>query len=190
MRLTFAALVSCAVAMFAMPAQGEGLERLKYNNPGLVVDLGVGLWAFPLPMDYDRDGDLDLVVACPDRPYNGTYFFENPGGDAKMPVFRPAVRLGPAVQHMRVSHVAGQPRVLAPAAEFADFRTRKLENKVSLPLPAIVHSSPGRVRANQWHYLDYDGDGALDVVIGVDDWQDYGWDDGYDADGKWLRGPL
>jgi len=22
----------------------HGLERLKYNNPGLVVDLGVGLW--------------------------------------------------------------------------------------------------------------------------------------------------
>ena len=29
--------------------------------------------------DYDRDGDLDLVVSCPDKPYNGLYFFENPG---------------------------------------------------------------------------------------------------------------
>ncbi|MHC4331033.1 MAG: hypothetical protein ACYSWW_23245 [Planctomycetota bacterium] len=53
------------------------LERVKYNNPGLVVDLGVGLWAWPLPMDYDSDGDYDLVVCCPDKPYNGTYFFEN-----------------------------------------------------------------------------------------------------------------
>ena len=40
----------------------DGLERLKYNHPGLVVDLGVGLWAWPLPMDFDGDGDLDLVV--------------------------------------------------------------------------------------------------------------------------------
>ena len=50
------------------------LERIKYNNPGLVVDLGVGLWAWPLPMDFDGDGDLDLVVNCPDKPYNGVYF--------------------------------------------------------------------------------------------------------------------
>jgi predicted neuraminidase len=42
----------------AAEAQGgqAGLERLKYNNPGLVVDLGVGLWAWPLPMDVDGDG--------------------------------------------------------------------------------------------------------------------------------------
>ena len=57
-------------------AAGQDLTPLKYNHPGLVVDLGVGLWAFPLPMDYDGDGDYDLVVSCPDRPYNGTYFFE------------------------------------------------------------------------------------------------------------------
>ena len=69
------------------------LERLPYNHPGLTVDLGVGLWAWPLPMDYDGDGDLDLVVSCPDKPYNGTYFFENPGTGGKMPVFKPGVRI-------------------------------------------------------------------------------------------------
>ena len=61
-------------------ARSQDLTPLKYNQPGLVVDLGVGLWAFPLPMDYDQDGDHDLVVSCPDKPYNGVYFFENPGG--------------------------------------------------------------------------------------------------------------
>ena len=54
-------------------SSGGDLERLRYNHPGLVVDLGVGLWASPLPMDYDAGGDLDLVVVCPDKPYNGTY---------------------------------------------------------------------------------------------------------------------
>jgi len=29
------------------------LTRLKYNNPGLVVDLGVELWAWPMPMDHE-----------------------------------------------------------------------------------------------------------------------------------------
>lgn len=58
----------------AQLAPAAGLERLKYNHPGLTVDLGVGLWAWPLPMDFDGDGDLDLVVNCPDKPYNGVYF--------------------------------------------------------------------------------------------------------------------
>ena len=71
-----------------------GLERLKYNNPNLVVDLGVGLWAWPLPMDFDGDGDHDLLVSCHDVPYNGTYFFENPGGDGTLPVFKPGVLIG------------------------------------------------------------------------------------------------
>src|SRR5262245_2046247 len=60
--LRSAALICMALSGAA--AAQDRLERIQYNNPGLVVDLGVGLWAWPLPMDYDRDGDLDLVVAC------------------------------------------------------------------------------------------------------------------------------
>ena len=78
-------LLACCITASSEAA----LERVKYNNPGLVVDLGVGLWAWPLPMDYDSDGDYDLVVSCPDKPYNGIYFFENTGGNIKMPVFKP-----------------------------------------------------------------------------------------------------
>ena len=165
---------------------------MKYNHPGLVVDLGVGLWAFPLPMDFDGDGDLDLVVSCPDRPSNGTYFFENPAANSatKIPVFKPGVRIGPGHHFIRVSHIDGQPRVLTPAREFADFRAKRFDQPLNLPLAANIHTPGHKIRANMWQYVDYDGDGALDIVVGVDDWQDYGWDDGYDADGKWLKGPL
>ncbi|MGI6458480.1 MAG: hypothetical protein ACOX5R_23090 [bacterium] len=31
-------------------------RRVAYNHPDLVVDLGIGLWAIPLPMDWDGDG--------------------------------------------------------------------------------------------------------------------------------------
>lgn len=182
------------LVIFLWPAfaSAQELMRLKYNHPGLVVDLGVGLWAFPLPMDFDGDGDLDLVVSCPDRPRNGTYFFENPGVNsaAKMPIFKPGVRIGPGHQFIRVSHVAGQPRVLVPGREFANFRERRFDQPVQLPLPANLHTPGRKIRANMWHYVDFDGDGALDIVVGVDDWQDYGWDDGYDAEGNWLKGPL
>src|SRR5688572_4427906 len=71
------------------------LERVHYHHPGLTVDLGVGLWAFPLPMDFDGDGTLDLVVNCPDKPYNGVYVFLNPAAPLslnQLPVFPPSRR--------------------------------------------------------------------------------------------------
>ncbi len=165
----------------------DSLHRLKYNNPDLVVDLGVGLWAWPLPMDFDGDGDLDLVVCCPDKPYNGAYFFENASGE-KFPVFRPGVRFSRGLQDAQVCFVDGRPRVLTAGAEHADFMKTGLDAAVRLPVPANIHNN--RVRANQWKYCDYDGDGVQDVIVGVGDWTEYGWDDAFDASGKWTRGPL
>jgi len=182
------AVCVCLLALSSAPA--DELQRLKYNNPGLVVDLGVGLWAFPMPMDYDGDGDYDLVVSCPDKPYNGTYFFENTEGDVAMPVFKPGVRLGPGYRYIQVSHIDGQPRVLAPAMEFVNFRQSQLNDGQKLPLPSKIYNPEGRTRANQWKYLDYNGDGALDIIVGVGDWTDYGWDDAYNEEGKWTNGPL
>jgi hypothetical protein len=164
------------------------LKRLPFNNPGLVVDLGAGLWAWPVPMDFNGDGRLDLVVVCPDTPYNGTYCFENAGSDAKMPLFKPGVRISKGLSNVSPSYVGGRVRVLSPGCEYPDFRRSGLEKPVKLPLPANIH--PNKVRANQWRYVDYDGDGTLDLVIGVEDWTDYGWDNAFDAAGKWTRGPL
>lgn len=187
----FTLLYSMALFSFAGIARADSLERLKFNNPGLVVDLGVGLWAWPLPMDFDGDGDLDLVVNCPDKPYNGVYFFENTTGDTaknKMPVFKPARRISKGLQNVQVSYVDGKPRVLTPAQEHPDFLKTGLDAGKKLPLPANVHLN--KVRGNFWRYVDYDGDGALDIIVGADDWTEYGWDNAYDPSGKWTNGPL
>ncbi len=168
------------------------LERVKYNNPGLVVDLGVGLWAWPLPMDYDGDGDYDLVVSCPDKPYNGTYFFENTTDDMKMPVFKPAVRIGKGFGNIQVSYVDGKPRVLRPAKELVHFQNKDqdFEKTIEIYSTGKIHEAKGRTRANQWKYCDYDGDGDPDLTVGVGDWAEYGWDNAYDSQGQWTRGPL
>ena len=177
----------CAASL----AHAQELERLRYNHPGLVVDLGVGLWAWPLPMDFDGDGDLDLVVNCPDKPSNGVWFFENATGDTAknpLPVFKAARRISRGLQNVELSYVDGLPRVLSPGREHPDFLKTGLAQSVKLPLPDNVH--PQKVRANMWRYADYDGDGALDLIVGVGDWTDYGWDNAYDASGRWQRGPL
>ena len=85
MKCTF---MLCCVA-FGIELSAQQIEdnsnnaiKLKYQNPKLKVDLAVGLWASPLPMDYDNDGDIDLIISCTDVPFNGTYFFENISGDS------------------------------------------------------------------------------------------------------------
>lgn len=165
----------------------RALERLQYSHPDLVVDLGVGLWAWPLPMDFDGDGDLDLVVSCPDVPFSGTYLFRNPGGSA-FPTFDPPVKIGPALPSAQLSMVDGQPRVLSPAVEWTNFLGQEFQDTRKVFARANVHAN--RVRANQWQYLDYDADGRLDLMVGVEDWTEYGWDDAYDPQGHWKNGPL
>ncbi len=180
-----------AVALFAsVSAPAQNFKRVQFNNPGLVTDLAVGLWAWPLPMDWDGDGDLDLVVSCPDVPFNGTWFFENPGGDVKFPVFKPGVKIGAGMKNVQVSHVDGVPHVLDSSREFVGFLGKEfLKTKAVHPTDRI-HDSKGNQRFNVWSYVDYDGDGLTDIMVGADDWGYFGWDDGYDASGKWKRGPL
>lgn len=176
--------------LFTFSLSAQDLPRLQYNNPDLVVDLGVGLWAWPLPMDYDEDGDLDLVVACPDVPYRGIYFFENTEGDVEMPVFKPGVKLGPSARNLQLSQVNGTDIVMGPGTVYEDFRKNGLEKARQIPLDVDLKAMHGRTRANQWKYVDYDADGDQDVIIGIGVWEDYGWDNAYNEDGRWKNGPL
>ena len=138
-----------------------------------------------MPMDFDGDGDFDLVVVCPDKPYNGTYFFENKEGNKKLPVFEPPVRISEGRQNVQVSYVDGNPRVLYPGMEHIEFFRRGLA--VTKPLGINtddVYQTEGNIRAKQWKYVDYDGDGVQDLIAGLGDWTDYGWDDAYNENGE------
>ncbi len=157
-------------------------RKVPFNNPGLTVDLGVGLWAIPLPMDYDNDGDNDLVVSTRDVPSNGTYIFENVGKEA----FKPAVKIGEGKRNITISYTNGDPRVTVPGMEFDNFTQNGYENAVEIPFEQTFYSG----RTNQWKFADYDGDGITDLVFGVSDWRDYGWDDAYDESGNWTNDQI
>ena len=177
----------------------DGLTQLPYNNPGLAVDLGVGLWAWPVPCDADGDGDFDLIVSCPDKPSNGIWLFENSQGDTathKMPVFEPARFLSRTVHYVMPSYVDGDMRVLSPGFEYSDFTTAGLGQKKKLPIESSFHKPLGtqpkgpKVRHNQWRYVDYNGDDVLDLIVGIEDWSYYGWDDAWNERGEWTNGTL
>lgn len=193
-------LVIAVLGIFCFVSQGTALDRISFNHPGLIVDLGVGLWAWPVPVDADSDGDFDLIVSCPDKPFNGVWLFENTSGDTArncFPVFKAPKKIGPSAHYVTPSYVNGLLRVLTPSSEYPDFVKTGLGKKIPLPLPAHPHNLINpmidrgpKIRHNQWKYVDYDGDELMDLVIAIEDWSDYGWDDAWDKNGKWVKGPL
>ncbi len=183
--------VGCQAQQPKITENTEGFSRVSYNRPDGTAYLGVGLWAWPLPMDYDGDGDMDLLVSCPDKPFNGLYFFENTSGEA-FPVFAPPIRLGDAISKVQISHTGlGEPKVTIPGAELQNFRTALDSTPNPLfPIEELTKDLGKSPRFNQWKMADYDGDGDLDILVGMDDWSEYGWDNAYDSKGNWVNGPL
>lgn len=168
-----------------------GLIPLKYNYPGLEVDLAVGLWASPLPMDYDNDGDLDLIISCTDVPFKGTYFFENKSGEmSASTLFAKPVKIGSGINNITISYVDGKPRVLGSGVEFQEFSRFVYDRAVGIANAEDILSLHPRKRFNHWKYVDYEGDGDQDIIVGVDDWGDYGWDNAFNNEGKWTNGEL
>jgi hypothetical protein len=84
----------------------------------------------------------------------------------------------------------GEPIVMTPAKIYADFREHQYANPIRLPLPEKIDPQYQRIRANQWKLVDWEGDGDLDVIVGIGVWDDYGWDDAWDEQGNWKNGPL
>jgi hypothetical protein len=167
------------------------LERVSYNHPGLEVELAVGLWAWPLPMDFDSDGDMDLLVSCYDVPFNGLYLFENPSGPGEPdPVFKPPVRIGEGKKNLQVSYVDGYARLLERGTEYVNFSTDIYKHPEELYPSMKLEEKHGTVRFSQWKLVDYDADGDMDIIAGLDDWADYGWDNAFDEHGGWTNGPL
>ncbi len=167
------------------------VSALRYNNPGLTVDLGVGLWGIPIPYDYDGDGVKDLLVSCPDRPYKGLYYFKNIG-TAKKPLFAAALRISEkGLNNIRLSEVDGTPYVLSKETEHLGFFEAPYAEKRQIEYEGeVLGATYKKSRSNMWNYVDWDNDGDKDIVVGIDTWDDYGWDNAYDAEGRWTRGPL
>ena len=192
-------ILSIFFILLSQATSGEDrLQRVQYNNPGLVVDLGVGLSPWPVPLDADGDGDYDLIVSIGGRALGGTYVFDNITGNTaqnKFPVFKDGRRISRGYYNITPSYVDGRVIVAVRNLEFPDYATTGLETPAaSGKFLANVH--PRRLRINQWRYVDYDGDGDLDLTIGIEDWGDYGWDNqgpfqlGFNDQGEWVNGSI
>ena len=69
-----------------------------------------------------------------------------------------------------------------------DFRQHGFARRETVYPHARFHA--GQTRARMWRYVDWEGDGDQDLLVGIGDWSDYVWDQAYDAQGRWQNGPL
>ena len=173
----------------------QRLQHLPHNTPDAIVDLGVGLWAWPVPYDLNGDGHPALLVASGGLPGNGTYYFENTGRkdpDTGQDVFKAPLKLGKGGNDITPSYLPdGSLRVLGPGVEYPDFTRTGTDSPVPLTIkPSSFYKPTGNLRGNQWSYVDYRGTGDLSLVVGFYDYSDYGWDGAYDRNGRWTNGPL
>ncbi len=154
----------------------SGLQKLKYNHPGLLVDLDVGFKSVPLPMDFDGDGDLDLLIsASGSYVESGIFYFENISGNVDHPVFRQGqrlssdrFRLGYDGKFFAVSQVEDHIHVLTPDRVneqlllYADVPENVFWNRIKLPVNATGHVE--NTNYNTWKMIDFDHDGRYDLV--------------------------
>jgi len=162
-------------------------DRLTYGRAGVRGRLSVGLWAHPVAVDLDDDGRMDLVVGCVDRPYNGTYFFRNIG-TSQQPLFDRAEWLGGGLKDLVAADFNGDGAVdlVIRGGYYSDVRRHRLARWVPVEPQRSYHVG----RDDLWYPVDWDGDGKIDLLNGVSDWRGYGWDDAFDRQGRWQRGPL
>lgn len=184
----FLFVLFCFATLAQTNDSGE-LTRIQYNNPGLHSDLGVGLWAWPFPLDFDNDGDLDLLVNCTDKPFNGIWLFENASG-GKNPIFHPPVRLADSKRNLQISLANGKYIVMTPGVQYPHFFATFFDEPDTLFTEDFWESLNKKARFNLWRQVDFEGDGDLDIIIAMDDWSEYGWDNAFNSNGEWTNGPL
>ncbi len=147
------------------------LPRLAYNHPGELADLGVGLWAWPVPIDYNQDGLMDLVMS--DAEGYLALYERRRMSDGKLTLLPP----------QRVFWSEG-------VSKFDSNGKPTNQESGFLQLNDATYGRGGR---RTFCIVDWDGDGKLDLMVNSNPNVNFLRGLGKNTTGKWAfrdEGPL
>lgn len=151
----------------------------------------------PVPIDWNGDGLKDLLGAVGTLPDRGTYLMLNQGSPGHESLTNPFY-IGKSVIHgaPQVADINrdGRLDIGVRGGYFSDVANNKLVKWKWVPSDRsrIMDALPQH-RTENWRYADWDGDGVVDLVVGIGLWDQYGdhrFVHAYNADGQWTAGPL
>jgi hypothetical protein len=160
-------ILTITLVTVTSPASAQGqlvhLTRLKHNNPGLIVDLGVGLWGQPLPLDYDDDGQIDLLMGWDRRP-PGINLYKRMGAGPKAIEFDAGTLISDYSRGLglQTSFSNGQWWVTSDDGRlYPKFTKTGIKDPIRLLKKNVDFGRSFRV----WRYYDYDADDTPDLLI-------------------------
>jgi len=183
--------------------------ELEYSPSVREGDLAVGIWAACDVVDWLGRGAKDLLVSCWEGCYQGgAYLFLSDGCNSDgTPRLLPGKKLPGVVGFISAAPFdPGHVNLLSAArrtSQYLLYPDLGDPGKPHIGEPQEIQTTTGPIALPEMPSrvipFDLDGDGAVDLVIGTDFWDDY-WPDGkqwgdgeyipYDAEGRWRGGPL
>ena len=121
-------------------------DPITYGRAGVQGSLAVGLWAHPAVLDFDGDGNLDIILSSISGSYNGIFLFRNLGTNAK-PLFDRAEWLGKGKAGMVAADFNGDGAIdlVAGGGYFSDVRRNRLSAWVPVQASAQLLDRPRRL---------------------------------------------
>ena len=172
--------------MFKSPE--DDFRPMPYNNPKARPFLKGGLCCWPMPIDMNGDGRLDIVLQswCA-TPFAGTFVAENASGNGGETLFRPLRKIAQyGYGGLSCARVGGQPLVTSADGFSRDFAQTAFKGlRHWKDLPWNVHWD--NIGRNVWRLADLDCDGRLDLIVGVSDTREYGWGNFYEPRGNYKN---
>ena len=178
------------------------LSLVPHNNENAIVDLGTGLYAFPVVVDENNDGYMDLVVSTLGNPYNGTYVFygSDKSRDARDDDHYLLMDKGKYLMEGRGNFTASY--LYDENGEYKDTIVQYGTNVCrdfqiscswtdSIPTikpPSTINGISYNIDGLYWNgygFADVDGDSNLDVIRTISTRDKYGWVGNYDSNGVW-----
>ncbi|MFI4910212.1 MAG: FG-GAP repeat domain-containing protein [Sedimentisphaeraceae bacterium JB056] len=195
---------------FADFGETEHLPKPAFIGSGDALAYGTSMpfdrvRGVPVVVDWDNDGDKDILASVGMVPERTVYLYENTGNSFEEGFAKPISIDREAQQDYEYNYVIdvrgrqiadinddGKVDMAANGGYYSNIGEKGLGNWISIECPLdceigeILRSS----RSYKWYFADWDGDGVKDVLVSNSYWKEYGWSNAFDSNGLWTNGPL